>query len=164
MTFFRQNNTRNDSFVADEGRDSPCARQPERSTHCARQFSAEFSRTSNSICCPSPGRLVVDETSCPLAQIPVVAASRASIVAVIGVGYVGLHLAQTFSKAFQVKAFDVSDARITFLKNHHAMTNVTFTGAAGDLSDVDLFLISVPTQRRRKATPSMTITCVRQSK
>lgn len=78
----------------------------------------------------------------PTAAPPV---TSSSIVGVVGVGYVGLHLAQTFSKAFQVKAFDVSESRLSYLNEHHAMPNVSFTSASSDLRDVDLFLISVPT-------------------
>jgi nucleotide sugar dehydrogenase len=68
------------------------------------------------------------------------------IVAVIGCGYVGSHLAASFGKHFRVIALDVSEARIQQLKKDDSFpSQVTFTTDANDLSEVSHFLIAVPT-------------------
>lgn len=79
---------------------------------------------------------------------PPISPDTAPLVAVIGVGYVGTHLASNFSRHWDVLGFDLSDKRINqvrgepeFLQN----TRANFTSSASDLADATHYLISVPT-------------------
>ncbi|KAL2068231.1 hypothetical protein VTL71DRAFT_16329 [Oculimacula yallundae] len=68
------------------------------------------------------------------------------IVAVIGVGYVGLELVQAFAKNYTVIAFDISAERVATLGRQHAnLASVTFSSDEGLLGDATHFLVSVPT-------------------
>ncbi|WAO88770.1 Hypothetical protein NCS54_00613200 [Fusarium falciforme] len=68
------------------------------------------------------------------------------LVAVIGVGYVGEHLVEVFSKNFNVLGYDVSEARTQQLSQKQTVeSRVRFTSKACDLADATHFLISVPT-------------------
>jgi len=75
------------------------------------------------------------------------------IVAVIGVGYVGKHLASSFSSRYQVIGFDVSAKRIRDLTGEYEdNTNVQFSRDPQDLRRATHFLISVPTLLRPDKT------------
>ena len=79
------------------------------------------------------------------------------IIAVIGVGYVGLPLALEFSKHYGVKAFDTDRRRIQNLSQGFDATqevseqeirkaqNLCFTAEELDLTDCEVFIITVPT-------------------
>ncbi|KAM0246131.1 hypothetical protein ACHAP5_004913 [Fusarium lateritium] len=68
------------------------------------------------------------------------------LVAVIGVGYVGEHLVDVFSKNHDVLGYDVSEARTAQLsKKQPVDSRARFTCKASDLSEATHFLISVPT-------------------
>ncbi|KAL6867123.1 nucleotide sugar dehydrogenase [Trichoderma novae-zelandiae] len=70
----------------------------------------------------------------------------APLVAVIGVGYVGEHLVDVFSRRFSVLGFDVSEARVKDLSAKYSNNGrVSVTSAATRLSEASHFLISVPT-------------------
>ncbi len=72
--------------------------------------------------------------------------SNGPFVGVIGVGYVGLHLVQTFSKEFITIGYDISTSRIEDLKARYAdEENMRFTSASKELVKCDLFCVSVPT-------------------
>ncbi|KAF4967903.1 hypothetical protein FZEAL_10462 [Fusarium zealandicum] len=72
--------------------------------------------------------------------------STEPLVAVIGVGYVGEHLVDVFSKNYNVLGYDVSEARTQQLAQKlPAGSSVRFTCKACDLADATHFLISVPT-------------------
>ena len=78
-------------------------------------------------------------------------------IAVVGLGYVGLPLAVEFGKHFPTKGFDIADRRIRELQNGEDSTlevqtdelintnKLTFTSTYSDLSDVDVFVVTVPT-------------------
>ncbi|CAK3805818.1 UDP-glucose dehydrogenase UDP- c dehydrogenase [Lecanosticta acicola] len=65
-------------------------------------------------------------------------------VAVIGTGYVGLHLVETFSRAYDVIAFDVSEQRIQEVQLRVGK-NVTCTSDPTSLAEATHFLVSVST-------------------
>ncbi|KAL3421198.1 UDP-N-acetyl-D-glucosamine 6-dehydrogenase 1 [Phlyctema vagabunda] len=68
------------------------------------------------------------------------------VVAVIGVGYVGLHLATAFSKHYKVVAFDVSDTRLAAVKkNLPDQTDIYLTSDETCLTPATHFLVAVPT-------------------
>lgn len=68
-------------------------------------------------------------------------------VAVIGVGYVGLHLVQEFGRNHNVIAFDVSQKRVEFLEQSGEVDglSVKLTSDQASLKHASYFLISVPT-------------------
>jgi UDP-N-acetyl-D-galactosamine dehydrogenase len=78
-------------------------------------------------------------------------------VAVIGLGYVGLPLAVAFGEKFDTVGFDVKPARIEELRagRDHTLEvsreelaragRLHFTGDAGELRDVNVYIVTVPT-------------------
>lgn len=70
-------------------------------------------------------------------------------VAVIGIGYVGTHLVESFASQYRIIGFDVSDRRIDQLRDEFdAHTHIQFTTRREDLVRATHFLISVPTLLR----------------
>jgi threonine dehydrogenase-like Zn-dependent dehydrogenase len=68
------------------------------------------------------------------------------IVAIIGVGYVGLHLVQEFSKHFKVIAFDNSAERVSKLQRElKGISTITCTCDQKTLPSATHYLIAVPT-------------------
>ncbi|WKT54002.1 UDP-glucose/GDP-mannose dehydrogenase [Fusarium oxysporum f. sp. vasinfectum] len=71
------------------------------------------------------------------------------LVAVIGVGFVGTGLVDSFSSKYDILGFDISEARLEFLRGEFkARPNVSFTSNESDLQNATHFLISVPTLLR----------------
>lgn len=68
-----------------------------------------------------------------------------SIVAVIGVGYVGTHLVEAFAGHYNVIAFDLSERRLAEVATRLTGLPIQFTSNARDISDASHVLISVPT-------------------
>lgn len=71
-------------------------------------------------------------------------------VAVLGIGYVGTHLVESFSEVYPVVGFDVSAARVDQLRAEAfgAANGVQLTTQRADLRAATHFLISVPTLLR----------------
>lgn len=70
------------------------------------------------------------------------------LVAVIGVGYVGTHLVSNFARHWDVIGFDISEKRISQIRQETEFCrnkNVRFSSSQSDLSEATHFLISVPT-------------------
>lgn len=75
-----------------------------------------------------------------------VSAEEKPVVAVIGVGYVGLHLLQCFGPKYRVIAFDTSEPRIASLRQVFASyPDVIGTTKSEHLNESTHFLICVPT-------------------
>ena len=67
-------------------------------------------------------------------------------VCVIGVGYVGEHLVDTFKNGYRIIGVDLNDKRIEHLKNRFKQhKNITLQSTYSNLEDCDVFLVSVPT-------------------
>lgn len=76
-----------------------------------------------------------------------------TLVAVLGVGYVGEHLVSNFARKFGVLGFDVSEPRVKHLQATFGPdTKAKFTSNPRDLADATHFLISVPTLLRPDQT------------
>ncbi|CCT71685.1 related to UDP-N-acetyl-D-mannosamine 6-dehydrogenase [Fusarium fujikuroi] len=76
----------------------------------------------------------------------VLAAKQDILVAVIGIGFVGTGLVSTFSTAYPVLGFDVSQKRIAEVAREFCTRpNTRFTTQESDLGQATHFLISVPT-------------------
>ena len=79
------------------------------------------------------------------------------VIAILGLGYVGLPLAVEFGRKYKVIGFDISTRRINELKNGNDSTleinnkeiknsiNLSFTSNSNDIKDCSIFIISVPT-------------------
>ncbi|KAJ4169645.1 hypothetical protein NW754_005797 [Fusarium falciforme] len=68
------------------------------------------------------------------------------LVAVIGVGFVGTGLVDSFSAKYDILGFDISEERVKDLRvEFEARPNVSFTSTESDLKLATHFLISVPT-------------------
>ena len=68
------------------------------------------------------------------------------VVAIMGVGYVGLNLVEAFSSQYPVVGFDILEDRIAQVsKQYQGITNVQFTTDPEVLGEATHILISVPT-------------------
>ncbi|KAK2060113.1 nucleotide sugar dehydrogenase [Colletotrichum caudatum] len=76
---------------------------------------------------------------------PIVDPDDQPLVAVIGVGYVGTHLVDSFSASYDVLGFDVSERRINEIRKELPNERIRFTTCGTDLREATHFLISVPT-------------------
>ena len=80
-----------------------------------------------------------------------------TVVAVVGLGYVGLPLAVEFGKKFETIGFDLSDSKIASYKNYcdptgevstedlKAATRLSVSSDASTISQADFIIIAVPT-------------------
>jgi UDP-N-acetyl-D-galactosamine dehydrogenase len=80
-----------------------------------------------------------------------------AVVAVLGLGYVGLPLAVEFGKGREVIGFDIDGARVKALRDGHdhtlevaddelaSATGLRFTDDPGDLEGADVFIVTTPT-------------------
>ena len=78
-------------------------------------------------------------------------------IGVIGLGYVGLPLAVSFAKKFDVVGFDINDARVKELAHGHdrtrevsedelaSSTSLRFTTDPDLLADVNVYIVTTPT-------------------
>lgn len=74
-------------------------------------------------------------------------------VCIIGVGYVGEHLVEVFSKKYKVIGYDVSPDRVNLMKKRFInKSNVTIQSSINNINDSDLFCISVPTLLKNDKT------------
>ena len=90
------------------------------------------------------------------------------VLALIGLGYVGLPLAVEFSKKYKVIGFDINDRRIDELKKGKDRTlevsskelseakHLSFTSKLEDLKRADVFIITVPTPVDDFKVPDLT--------
>ena len=75
------------------------------------------------------------------------------IVCVVGLGYVGLPLADTFSKHFRVIGFDIDEEKIQSMRNKHS--NFEFTSDPSQIKLADLVIITVPTPVTKFKEPDL---------
>lgn len=94
--------------------------------------------------------------------------NKSGIIAVIGLGYVGLPLAVEFGKSRRVIGFDINEARVTELKSgcDHTLecsveelskaTQLLYTCNIEDIRQADIFIVTVPTPIDDVNRPDMT--------
>jgi UDP-N-acetyl-D-galactosamine dehydrogenase len=94
--------------------------------------------------------------------------AREDVIAVVGLGYVGLPLAVALGRHFRVLGVDVSEKRVAELKQRLDRTNevdfstvgddvdLTFTADLADLEKARLILVAVPTPIDEFRTPDLT--------
>ncbi|KAF2844238.1 nucleotide sugar dehydrogenase [Plenodomus tracheiphilus IPT5] len=79
-------------------------------------------------------------------MMPPVDVGEKPLIAVIGVGYVGLHLVTTFASKFDVVAFDLSKTRLDAVTKDLALfPSVRVTSEANEIAKATHILVSVPT-------------------
>lgn len=78
-----------------------------------------------------------------------------SVVCIIGLGYVGLPLAEGFSKKLKVIGFDINTQRVNRLKQISHNTNLTFSTNPEDISQADFVIICVPTPVTKTKDPDL---------
>lgn len=101
---------------------------------------------------------------------------KRDVIAVIGLGYVGLPLAVEFAKQYKVKGFDINERRIAELNSGHDRTleisdellnfviNKDNTKNAGlhctnqlaDIQDANFYIVTVPTPTDKNNRPDLT--------
>ncbi|KAF2854610.1 nucleotide sugar dehydrogenase [Plenodomus tracheiphilus IPT5] len=87
---------------------------------------------------------LLEDASSP--KMPPVHVGEKPLIAVIGVGYVGLHLVTTFASKFDVVAFDLSKARLDAVaKDLAPFPSVQVTSEANEIANATHILVSVPT-------------------
>ncbi len=80
-----------------------------------------------------------------------------TVVAVVGLGYVGLPLAVEFGKKYRTLGYDLSEAKIASYRNHHdptgevspeslkAATKLTVSTDSAVISEAEIIVVAVPT-------------------
>ena len=93
--------------------------------------------------------------------------SNPPIIAVIGLGYVGLPLALAFSKQYQVIGYDLDNARVDALKRGedttletaedalNAATNLVLTNELALIADATIYIVTVPTPVHADKSPDL---------
>ena len=93
--------------------------------------------------------------------------SEELLIAVVGLGYVGLPLAVEFGKKREVIGFDINQERIEQLKNYDDTTlevtnqeikeasNLSFSSSTKDIADCNCYIITVPTPINEDKTPDL---------
>ncbi len=75
-------------------------------------------------------------------------------IAVIGLGYVGLPLAKSFSKHFHTIGYDINDNLIDNLKSKESKS-LNFTKKSSDLLDSNIYIVAVPTPVKKDKIPDL---------
>jgi len=77
-------------------------------------------------------------------------------VCIVGLGYVGLPLAQAFSKYLKVIGFDIDEGKIRNLGNNtNNENNLEFTSDPSKIKQADFILICVPTPVTKSKEPDL---------
>ncbi len=80
---------------------------------------------------------------------------KQAVVCVIGCGYVGLPLAQAFSKSLKVISFDIDEAKTKKLSEGNGNPNHIFTNDPRTISQADFIAICVPTPVTKSKEPDL---------
>ncbi len=76
-------------------------------------------------------------------------------VCIVGLGYVGLPLAEAFSKHLKVIAFDIDEAKVKRLSESNNEANIEFTSDPSEIKQADFVLICVPTPVTKSKEPDL---------
>ena len=80
---------------------------------------------------------------------------KTKIVCVVGLGYVGLPLAEAFSTHLKTIGFDIDEAKIEDLKKINNKDNIEFTSDPKKVKEADYVLIAVPTPVTKSKEPDL---------
>jgi len=78
-----------------------------------------------------------------------------TIVCVVGLGYVGLPLAEAFAQNFRVIGFDVNSAKVKKLSQEHNNQKLLITDNPKDISQANFIIICVPTPVTKSKEPDL---------
>ena len=76
-------------------------------------------------------------------------------VCIVGLGYVGLPLAEAFSSHLKTIAFDIDEAKVKRLSESNNEENIEFTAAPSMIKHADVVLICVPTPVTKSKEPDL---------
>ena len=77
-------------------------------------------------------------------------------VCIVGLGYVGLPLAEAFANNIKVVGFDINSNRIATLKQRNNNPHLLFTDNPREISEADFIIICVPTPITQSKEPDLT--------
>jgi len=80
---------------------------------------------------------------------------KKAIVCIIGLGYIGLPLAEAFSKSLKVVGFDNDSKKIKKLNENNSNQNLIFTDKAEEIGGTDFIIICVPTPVTKSKEPDL---------
>ena len=76
-------------------------------------------------------------------------------VCIVGLGYVGLPLAEAFSSHLKTIAFDIDEEKVKRLSESNNEDNIDFTSDAARIKQADFVLICVPTPVSKSKEPNL---------
>jgi len=76
-------------------------------------------------------------------------------VCIVGLGYLGLPLAEAFSKHLEVVGFDIDEEKIKNLNNNNTKANLEFTTDPSKIEHADFVIIAVPTPVTKSKEPDL---------
>jgi UDPglucose 6-dehydrogenase/UDP-N-acetyl-D-galactosamine dehydrogenase len=80
--------------------------------------------------------------------------NASKVVGIVGLGYVGLPLAESFSKKFKTIGFDIDHKKIDYLKEN-GDEDIEFTKDPSSLREADFVIIAVPTPLKKSKEPDL---------
>ena len=81
--------------------------------------------------------------------------TKSGKVCIIGLGYVGLPLAEAFSSHLKTIAFDIDEEKVKRLSERNNEANIEFTAAPSEINQADFVLICVPTPVTKSKEPDL---------
>ena len=76
-------------------------------------------------------------------------------VGIVGLGYVGMPLAQAFARNLRVIGYDIDKNKVKKLKQQNDLKNLLITDEPTELSKADFIIIAVPTPVTRSKEPDL---------
>ena len=76
-------------------------------------------------------------------------------IAIIGLGYVGLPLAISFSKYYETIGYDIDNKKINRLSNNNQASSVSFTNSPKDINEANIYIVTVPTPVNSDNSPDL---------
>jgi len=76
-------------------------------------------------------------------------------VCIVGLGYVGLPLAEAFSKHLKAIGYDIDEEKIKNLNSNNNENNLEFTAKPSKIRQADFVLICVPTPVTKSKEPDL---------
>src|SRR3972149_10506921 len=70
---------------------------------------------------------------------------KKAVVCVIGLGYIGLPIAEAFSRSMKVIGFDIDSDKIGELTKSIKNSNLSFTDNDNEITKADFIIVCVPT-------------------
>lgn len=78
-----------------------------------------------------------------------------AVIGIVGLGYVGLPLAEAFSHQFKVIGFDTNIKLVKELNLNHSNEDLTIADNPGQLKQADFIIITVPTPVTKSREPDL---------